>query len=218
MARIDLLEPYAIRQARQAVRDSDDVLPTLTSTNTADTLEADSCDFSQVSQGQVAVTNQSYIGFGDFGVGMFLAGSMTTSRNHICHVFSTGSNAEMSRLNTDRSVARMQNLQTFGDLTVIDTVGQSVGQLVGFTRKQAVSIGVGHTRPVPTSFCRRASWHEPSEGFGFTQSSGSVTLHRSTLEYVAVPKHSRVVPLTPVAASTRIVATINGAGGDHGKN
>lgn len=217
MPRVDLPEPYAIRQARQSVRDSN-VCPPLAASDTADRLEADPSHLRKFGQSAVAGADHQHVSLSQFGVGVPLAGGVTIPHDHVGHVFGLGSQPKVCRLNANGLVAGVQDKETFRNVTVVDFVGSSGrNHIPAVDGQDSVAVGINGTSPIPATFGCRAG-HHPSENFGFgVEAARTILLDRPAVQHITMPAPACVVSLAPAPAGLVVVAVLDGAGGCHDK-
>jgi hypothetical protein len=153
----------------------------------ADSLTTNVVEPGQFLVRQAASPDCQDIRFGNFGPWASLPYGEEAPLDSFSGVDGCSAQMKMGGLNTDFSVAPVQNLNAFGDGPAEYSVGSHVGShmdlsSVDIHSELAVSPAVTGGRPVPAPFSGRRgrgriSGHEPMEGFGFAQPLGSKFSH-----------------------------------------
>jgi hypothetical protein len=187
------------------------MLPGLIATDHADGRGADIEYLSHGFLRQTALSDPQHIGLSEFGMDVSLTLTGSSPFNHFLAILRWASEMQTARMNTDRSIAPVQDTLSVGG-TVMNSVGSDVGAH-GYPihRKTAISAtGKRPSRPVPAAFDGWIIRHEPSEYLGLREVRRTVDM-RSTRQRIAIFPPFAVVGGAPVSGMNRTVAVRNDA-------
>lgn len=129
---------------------------------------------------QLALSNEQNFGFSQLGPRTLLSCWYQFSFKSLSHVVGSSPWMKMSRLNTNRSIAMMEDVHSIRNRSVIDPIrGLVCTDYFKFSvyshRELAIPINIGRSTPVPTPFGerrgrRRLSWHEPAKRVSLRES------------------------------------------------
>lgn len=131
-------------------------------------------DLAQLDVGQVTLLDKAHTIFSEARVPYSFAPNLSSTFDHLSEIFHVCPEMKMGRLDTDRSVAGMQNIQPIRR-TVMNFIRQNMStECAAMGTNLPVSAATSASRPIPTSV-RRITGHEPGEDFGVSESSRAST-------------------------------------------
>lgn len=134
----------------------------------------------QLDSGQVTLPNHPHVGFGQASAMVAFTMRRTSAQSHLSHVLSLSAEMQMLRLNTDRPITGVKNVQS-GCGSFEDGVRDDMSaSLFAAEVEDAISTRrVNTCGPIPTSI-GWVSGHEPFEDFTFGRKAswpGTTTRH-----------------------------------------
>lgn len=153
------------------------MLPGTPAANETDRGLADSKLLSQFGLFQTALSNEQRIGSGELGVPIAFSECHSTPFAGIFGVFGSRPYSQMIGLAANGTVARVKNVQTWGDSPdenlIRDTVGAQKPKLaIDGAAELSVSMRAKGCGPVPASTSRWVTRHEPAKTIFYGQTSG----------------------------------------------
>lgn len=136
---------------------------------------------------QSALFDHKNVGGGELGVSPIFPYRESAARHCVGYVVGVRPYSQTVRVNADRAVAVVKDLQPFGDRTKVDAMRDNVSldyslDGVGDTEDPVPSTDGSSSGPIPTAFFGRIAGHIPSKDFGLAQSLGTARTHRLILE------------------------------------
>lgn len=171
----------------------------------------------QSSTGEGALTNPDHVGLGQFGPGTSFTNGNQITLKSFPHVVPCITEMKMCRMNTDCTVAMMQNILPLGDGTVVNAVGglmslNDAWLSVGGHAELPIAAPSSGDGPIPASFAGRDCIpHEPEEDLSFRQVLRAAAA--SAPIGIAVSEPSFIAGCTPTAPKA---GTGGAAVGTHG--
>ena len=149
--------------------------------------------------------------FRELGVPIPLSSGMTVPLNTLLDILLLGSQAQVVGMNTDGAVARVEDVHSASDWTVVDSVGHNVSAVLGATESyHPVSSALeGSSSPVPTPSSGRGSGHVVLEGLSLGEPPRLPG--RSSSEGVAITEEPSGVRRAVPPTADRLIAGLNRA-------
>jgi len=142
--------------------------------------------------------NPEDISLSELGVVGFFSDNHSPALNHFPDVIQLGAQVQVSRLDTDGSITRVQNVEAIGWPVIYPIRGYvCTNHSGGVQAESAISRLQAGSWPVPTLFSRWGiSGHKPGKDLGLGGEFGGSSISPSG-EWVAMPLPSTVMGRTP---------------------